>query len=55
MAISAYRINIHDTRMENIGELEQDLQRVGASVNAKTLREWLKAAADVIEPKRQKF
>ena len=52
MAIDAYRVDIHSDRMNNIGELERALQTLGASVNAKTLREWLKDAAKVVDPKK---
>jgi len=52
MAIDAYRVDIHSKRMNNISEIEQALQTLGANVNAKTLREWLKDAAKVVDPRR---
>ena len=54
MAIDGYRIDIHAARMEGIGDLVKDLQVIGADVTEKTLREWLKDAATVIEKKKYK-
>ena len=52
MAIDAYRVDIHSNRMNNISEIDQALQTLGANVNAKTLREWLTDAAKVVDPRR---
>lgn len=49
LAISAYRIDIHAARMDGITEIVRDLESAGAAVNEKTLREWLKEAANVID------
>lgn len=45
----AYGIDIHSGRFERIGEAVGDLERAGAGITEKTLREWLKLAADVID------
>lgn len=52
LAMQGYRLNIHSQRLEGIGELIEDLQNVGADVTEKTLRVFLKDAANVIEPRK---
>jgi hypothetical protein len=54
MAIKGYRLNIHAARLDGIGDLVTDLQNAGADVTEKTLRVFLKEAANVIEPKKQR-
>ncbi len=50
LAMTGYGMNIHSPRLEKIGEVVEDLQRCGAGVTEKTLRDWLKEAAVVVEP-----
>ncbi|SFN45332.1 hypothetical protein SAMN05216386_1031 [Nitrosospira briensis] len=53
MAMMGYGMDIHAGRLERIGEIIKDLERAGAAVTEKTVREWLKEAAGVINsPKR---
>jgi hypothetical protein len=54
MAIGGYGMDIHATRLTGLKELSTDLQQVGADVGEKTLRDWLKSASAVVEPKRAK-
>ena len=54
MAIMGYTLNIHAARLDGIGDLVTDLQNAGADVTEKTLRGFLKDAANVIEPKKQR-
>jgi hypothetical protein len=54
LAMGGYGINIHAERIGGIGELVKDLQRVGAPVTEKTLRQYLKEAAGIIEPRTPK-
>ena len=53
MAIGAYGINIHDSRLSGIGEIVSDLERTGAGVVDKTLRTYLREAAEIIEPPKK--
>lgn len=50
LAMRGYGMNIHSPRLEKIGEVVEDLQRCGAGVTEKTLRDWLKEAAVVVDP-----
>jgi hypothetical protein len=53
LAMEGYRMKIHAERLEGIAEMVKDLEKVGAGVAEKTLRVWLKEAANVIDlPKR---
>lgn len=49
MAMSGYGMDIHSARLEGIGEVVGDLQRSGAGVTEKTLRDWIKEAATVVD------
>ena len=51
-AMEAYRMNIHAERLEGIGEMVKDLERAGASVTDKTLRQWIKEAAGIIRGRK---
>lgn len=54
LAMKGYGMTIHAERLEGISDLVKDLEKVGAGVTEKTLREWIKEAANVIDPpKRQ--
>lgn len=50
MAASGYGMNIYAARLDGIGDMVKDLQRVGADTTEKTLREWIKESATVISP-----
>lgn len=50
MAMSGYGMDIHSARLEGIGEVVGDLQRSGAGVVEKTLRDWIKEAATIVDP-----
>lgn len=54
LAIEAYRMNIHAERLEGISDMVKDLEKAGAGVTEKTLREWIKEAATVIDPPKAK-
>lgn len=54
LAIVAYRINLHDSRLSGIGEIVADLQKAGAGIEEKTLRAYLKEAGEIIEPNPKK-
>jgi hypothetical protein len=45
----AYGMDIHSGRFERIGEVVADLERAGGGITEKTLRGWIKDAAEVIE------
>lgn len=49
LAMNGYGMDIHANRLQNIAEMVKDLQKVGAGVTEKTLREHLKEAATLIE------
>ena len=51
LLIKGYGINIHEPRIDGIGDVVKDLQNAGADVTEKTLRTYIKAAAEVIAPK----
>lgn len=53
LAMKGYGMNIHSARLEGIGEVVKDLQLSGARVTEKTLRDWLKEAAVVIDPPKK--
>lgn len=52
LAIRGWGMDIHAERLERIGEMVEDLQQAGADVTEKTLRGWIKDAANVIDPKK---
>lgn len=54
LAMKGYGLNIHAARLDGIGDLVKDLQTAGGDVTEKTLRVFLKEAANVIEPKKQR-
>lgn len=54
LAMEAYRMDIHGERLDQIGEMLRDLEKAGASITEKTLRSWIRQAADVIEPRQEK-
>lgn len=49
LAIAGWKIDIHAARLTGLAEIVRDLESAGAAVNEKTLREWLKAATEVID------
>ena len=49
LAIRGYGLNIHAERLERIGEIVRDLESVGAGVTEKTVREFIKEEANIIE------
>lgn len=51
LLIEGYGFNIHEPRLDGIGEVVKDLQKAGADVTEKTLRAYIKEAAEVIAPK----
>ncbi|MCK2097567.1 hypothetical protein [Thauera aromatica] len=50
LAMTGHGMTIHADRLEGISEMVRDLQRAGAEITDKTLREWIKGAAAVIDP-----
>ncbi|GAB1394783.1 hypothetical protein MASR1M60_29470 [Rhodocyclaceae bacterium] len=54
LAMQGYGMTIHAERLEGIAELVKDLEKAGAAVTEKTLREWIKEAANVIDPPQAK-
>lgn len=54
MAIKGYGMDIHASRLTRIGDLVGDLQRAGAGVSEKTLRDWIKEASTVVERQKAK-
>ncbi|MDD2978063.1 hypothetical protein [Aquabacterium sp.] len=50
LVIGAYKMRIHDARLNGIAEVMTDLERAGVTVTEKTLSTWIKQAASVIEP-----
>ena len=54
LAMKGYAMDIHAERLNGIVDMVKDLEGVGAGVTEKTLRDWLKEAACVIEPLKLK-
>lgn len=53
-AMIAYRFDIHKTpKLDSTVEMLNDLAKAGAAIDDQTLRSWLKAAAQVIEPPKK--
>jgi hypothetical protein len=50
LAMKGYGMTIHADRLEGIADMVKDLEKVGAGVTEKTLREWIKEASNVIDP-----
>ncbi len=50
LVMEAYRMDIHAERLEGIGEIVRDLEKAGAGVTEKTLRDWIKESVTIIEP-----
>lgn len=54
LAKEAYRMDIHAERLEGIGDMIKDLEKAGAGITEKTLRDWIKESATIIEPPKAK-
>jgi len=54
LARGVYGMDIHAERLERIGEMVKDLEKAGAGITEKTLRDWIKESATIIEPQRTK-
>lgn len=54
LAMKGYAMDIHAERLNGIVDMVKDMEGVGAGVTEKTLRDWLKEAANVIEPQKAK-
>lgn len=54
LAREVYRMDIHADRLERIGEMVKDLEKAGAGITEKTLRDWIKESATIIEPPKAK-
>ena len=54
LAITGHGMDIHAERLDGIAEMLRDLEKVGAGVTEKTLREKIKEAAGIIEPPNRK-
>jgi hypothetical protein len=54
LAMKGYGMPIHAERLEGISDLVKDLEKAGAGVTEKTLRDWIKESATIIEPPKAK-
>jgi hypothetical protein len=52
LLIALYRMDIHGSRLTQLGEILNDLSRAGVTLDEKTLRAWIKDSARVIERPR---
>jgi hypothetical protein len=49
LVMSAYGMDIHATRLDQVAEVVEDLSRQGINISSETVSKWIKEAAQVID------